>query len=188
MAKLTAADGAAYDNFGWSVAISDGTIVVGAYGDDDKGSDSGSVYLFEKSSSGDASSFAQVAKLTADDGAKYDQFGRSVAISDGTIVVGAYGDDDKGSRSGSAYLFQKSSSGDASSWAQGRNSPPPTEQRMIISVGPLQSGMVSPSSEHRLMMIKVFFWFRVPLREELFRRRELVGASGKAHRRRRSSE
>ena len=34
-----------------------------------KTSDSGSVYLFEKSSPNDASSWSQVAKLTADDGA-----------------------------------------------------------------------------------------------------------------------
>jgi len=118
VAKLTADDGAANDNFGISVGISDGTIVVGADGDDDKGSASGSVYLFEKSSPDDASSFTQVAKLTADDGAQDNYFGGSVAISDGTIVVGAYGDDDNGSRSGAAYLFEKSSSGDASSWAQ----------------------------------------------------------------------
>ena len=76
------------------------------------------MYLFEKSSSGDASSWAQVAKLTADDGAEHDQFGRSVAISDGTIVVGAFGDDDKGLDSGAAYLLKKSSPDDASSWAQ----------------------------------------------------------------------
>ena len=126
VAKLTPDDGADMHFFGRSVAISDGIIVAGAGGDDDKGSHSGSVYLFEKSSSGDASSWAQVAKLTADDGAAYDNFGWSVAIMMSTIVVGAYGDDDKGSDSGS----------------------------------------------------------RVPLREELFRRRELVCASGKTHRRR----
>ena len=67
VAKLTV--GSAGDNFGSSVAISDGTIVVGAHCDDDKGSDSGSVYVFEMSSPGDASSFTQVAKLTAADGA-----------------------------------------------------------------------------------------------------------------------
>ena len=118
VAKLTADDGAGSARFGYSVAISDGTIVVGALYDDDKATKSGSAYLFEKSSSGDASSWAQVAKLTADDGAVNDLFGTSVAISDGTIVVGAFRDDDKGTDSGSLYLFQKSSSGDASSWTQ----------------------------------------------------------------------
>ena len=59
---------------------------------------SGSAYLFQKSSSGDASSWAQVAKLTAADGAANDDyFGWSVAIRDGIAVVGAQADDDKGS-------------------------------------------------------------------------------------------
>ena len=119
VAKLTADDGAAYDNFGASVVISDGTIVVGAYNDDDKGSNSGSAYVFEKSDSSDATSWTKVKKLTADDGRYADRFGYLyVAISDGTIVVGAYGDDDKGSSSGSAYVFEKSDSSDATSWTQ----------------------------------------------------------------------
>ena len=118
MKKLTAKDGAYGDFFGISVAISDGTIVVGAHNDDDKGSNSGSAYVFEKSDSSDATSWTQVVKLTAKDGAANDKFGFSVAISDGTIVVGAYGDDDKGSASGSAYVFEKSDSSDATSWTQ----------------------------------------------------------------------
>ena len=36
-AKLTASDGAAGDRFGFSVAVSGDTAVVGAYGDDDNG-------------------------------------------------------------------------------------------------------------------------------------------------------
>ena len=88
------------------VPLQSAVVVVGAYLDDDKGSDSGSVYLFEKSSSDDASSWTQVVKLTADDGAKEDYFGVSVSISDGIIVIGAHRDDDKGSSSGSAYIFQ----------------------------------------------------------------------------------
>ena len=56
----------------------------------------------------DASIATQVAQLLADNGAANDQFGRSVAISDGIAVVGANQDDDKGSDSGSVYLFEKS--------------------------------------------------------------------------------
>ena len=104
-AKLTAADGAATDYFGFSVSISaDGnTAAIGAYGDDDKGTDSGSAYIFTRS----GSSWTQQAKLTADDGAASDYFGVSVSISaDGnTAVIGVYGDDDKGTNSGSAYIF-----------------------------------------------------------------------------------
>ena len=118
VAKLIADDGAVADYFGYSVAYSDGIAVVGAYNDDDKGSNSGSAYVFEMSDSSDATSWTQKAKLTAKDGAASDYFGHSVAISDGTIVVGAYADDDKGSGSGSAYVFEKSDSSDATSWTQ----------------------------------------------------------------------
>ncbi|MCH8316551.1 MAG: FG-GAP repeat protein, partial [Planctomycetes bacterium] len=44
--KLLPNDGAADDRFGWSVAISGATAIVGAYVDDDNGNQSGSAYLF----------------------------------------------------------------------------------------------------------------------------------------------
>ncbi|AEV39454.1 outer membrane adhesin like protein [Pseudovibrio sp. FO-BEG1] len=51
--KLTAFDGAAYDYFGGSVSITDnGTIIVGANADDDKGRDSGSIYVFTPNEDG----------------------------------------------------------------------------------------------------------------------------------------
>jgi hypothetical protein len=44
--KLTAADGAADDRFGSSVALSNGTVaVIGAFGDDDEGDGSGSAHV-----------------------------------------------------------------------------------------------------------------------------------------------
>ncbi|HEX9696866.1 MAG TPA: FG-GAP repeat protein [Actinomycetota bacterium] len=46
-AKLTASDAAALDNLGNSVSVSGDTVVVGSHQDDDAGSDSGSVYVFE---------------------------------------------------------------------------------------------------------------------------------------------
>ena len=45
-ARLTASDAAENDNFGWSVAISGNTAIVGAAWDDDAGSKSGSAYMF----------------------------------------------------------------------------------------------------------------------------------------------
>lgn len=94
--KLTASDGASGDFFGESVSISgDGnTVAVGARNDDDKGSNSGSVYIYRWN----GSSWVQT-KLTASDGAAGDQFGCCVSASeDGdTIAVGARDDDDKGS-------------------------------------------------------------------------------------------
>jgi hypothetical protein len=102
-AKLTASDGAASDNFGRSVDISGTTAIVGALFDDDNGTDSGSAYLF------DTTTGTQSAKLTASDGAASDNFGRSVAVSGTTAIVGAQKDDDNGIDSGSAYLFDTTS-------------------------------------------------------------------------------
>ena len=47
-----------------------------------------------------------VPKLLASDGAASDQFGQSVAVSGDTVVVGAFFDDDQGTDSGSAYVFE----------------------------------------------------------------------------------
>ena len=110
-AKLTASDGAADDEFGISVAVDDDTIVVGARGDKNTvgGTDvsTGSAYVFTKDSDG----WSQVAKLTASDPAEDDEFGISVAVDGGTVVVGAYQDDDNGGESGSAYVFTKPTNG-----------------------------------------------------------------------------
>ncbi len=103
-AKLTASDGAEGDLFGWSVSISGDTAVVGAHYDDDNGLNSGSAYVFVRS----GTTWTEEAKLTASDGAEDDFFGRSVSVSGDTAVVGAYGDDDYGSYSGSAYVFVRS--------------------------------------------------------------------------------
>ncbi len=100
--KLLPNDGAALDFFGASVAISGTIAIVGAPGDDDNGNATGSAYLFDIS---DPANSIQIAKLLASDGAPFDWFGFSVAISGTTAIVGALFDDDNGSESGSAYLF-----------------------------------------------------------------------------------
>ena len=99
IAKLLPNDGAADDFFGWSVAISGATAIVGARNDDDNGFSSGSAYLF------DTTTGRQIAKLLPNDGAVGDLFGSSVAISGATAIVGANRDEDNGTGSGSAYLF-----------------------------------------------------------------------------------
>ena len=126
-AKLTASDGEAFDSFGYSVAIDGATLVVGAYRDDGDAGDGdtendlidvGSAYVFTRDSS---DVWSQTAKLTASDGEAGDWFGYSVAVyvdsvavDGGSVLVGAYGDDDNGSASGSAYLFAK----DSGKWSQ----------------------------------------------------------------------
>ncbi len=100
--KLIPTDAAAYRIFGYSVAVSGDTIVIGANGDDDGAENSGAAYVF------DASNGQQLHKLKATEPLIQDLFGRSVGISADTIVVGAYsGEAPDGS--GSAYVFDAAS-------------------------------------------------------------------------------
>ena len=105
-AKLTAADGAANDEFGNSVSISGNTLVVGAYGATVDGqSYQGAAYVFTEPGSAWAS-MTQTAKLTASDGAANDAFGNSVSISGNTVVAGAnFAAVDGNSYQGAAYVF-----------------------------------------------------------------------------------
>ncbi len=103
-AKLLASDGALYDMFGKAVAINGDTVVVGANEDDDKGGNSGSAYVFVRKGTG----WSQQQKIVPADGAAWDLFGSSVAVSGDTLVVGAEKDDDKGLDSGSAYVYVRS--------------------------------------------------------------------------------
>jgi hypothetical protein len=100
-AKLTANDGAADDWFGESVAISGDTIFIGADHDDDNGDDRGSVYMYVRA----GTTWTQQAKPMADDGVGGDHFGFGMAVSGDRLVIGAYGNDDNGGSSGSAYVF-----------------------------------------------------------------------------------
>src|ERR1043165_625787 len=86
--KLTASDGAAFDEFGWSVAISGSTVVVGAWDHRISGNRAqGSAYVFNREGGG----WVEAQKLTTSDGATNDNFGWSVANSGSTIVIGAWG-------------------------------------------------------------------------------------------------
>jgi len=164
VAKLIASDGGFSDSFGYSVAVDGDTAVIGAYGDDDLGTDSGAAYVFTRDAAGvwslqqkltasdgasdnrfgwavavhgdiavigneswdffdpppgaayvftrdSAGVWSEQQKLTAYDGVGGDYFGESVAVSGSTIVVGAYGDDDVGTDSGSVYVFTSDSGG-----------------------------------------------------------------------------
>eukprot|EP00970_Alexandrium_tamarense_P019180 scaffold13697_cov434-Alexandrium_tamarense.AAC.1 len=105
MQSLIASDGAADDEFGRAVAMSGtGHLVVGAPEDDDMGDASGSVYLYTLNST--SNTWGDEQKIVASDGAEHDSFGSPVALSGtGDLVVGAPYDDDKGTNSGSVYLY-----------------------------------------------------------------------------------
>jgi len=101
-AKLVGSDTAYYDRFGYSVGVYKDLAVAGAVTDDDRGGDSGAAFVFTRS----GTTWTQQAKLLAADGAAGDWLGGSMAVGDYTLVTGAHGDDDKGSSSGSAYVFK----------------------------------------------------------------------------------
>ena len=109
LAKLTASDGEADDLFGINVALRGDTALVGAYLDDVGGvTDAGSVYVYHW----DGTQWVEQAKLTASDGEGFDNFGVSVALSGNTILVGAvFGEN---TDAGSAYVFRW----DGSQWVE----------------------------------------------------------------------
>lgn len=89
MQKITDASGAAEDQFGTSVAISDNYIVVGASLDDlgsnfDQGS--ASIYRFN------GSNWELMQKITDGSGANLDRFGTSVSVYGNIVIVGAPND------------------------------------------------------------------------------------------------
>jgi hypothetical protein len=114
--KILAADGVADDNFGVSVAVYDTAAMIGAYLDDDKGSDTGismisttyyqnymliymyvgSVYVYGSV----GSIWSRQSKILAADGAANDWFGSGVSIYGITAMIGSRLDDDKDTDAG----------------------------------------------------------------------------------------
>ena len=115
VAKLIAGDAAMYDWFGWSVAISGDTVVVGAPHDTHSSeTQAGSVYVFKRNydyynpTVPQADNWGLVRNLTASDAAAWSYFGHAVAISGDQFVVGAPGDD---TDTGAAYVFERNHDG-----------------------------------------------------------------------------
>ncbi|MBN1672892.1 MAG: hypothetical protein JXR37_17740 [Kiritimatiellae bacterium] len=104
-AVLLASDRSEYDYFGDAVAVEGDTLVVGAWQADNAGANfSGAAYVFVRS----GTNWSQQARLVSGDILAGDSFGRSVAVSGDTIVIGADGCDAPSlSDSGAAYVFTR---------------------------------------------------------------------------------
>lgn len=90
-AKLTASDGATFDQLGYSVAIAGNTILAGApFATVGPNAFQGASYSFTRAG---AAIRSQAAKLTDPDPAAADLFGAGVAIDGDTTAIGSYGDD-----------------------------------------------------------------------------------------------
>ena len=80
--------------------------------------------------------------MSPDDGASGDSFGSTVALEDGQVLIGALGDDEKGSIAGAAYLFSLDDPSTAveedenalpASYVLAQNYPNPFNQRTRIA-------------------------------------------------------
>lgn len=133
-AYLKAGNAGADDEFGWSVAMSGDTLVVGARGEasndtlvnasgtNNDAANAGAAYVFIRTPEG----WSQQAYLKADNADQGDRFGTSVAIDGNTLVIGASGEssdsntingsgsNDNASSAGAAYVFVR----DGSQWSQ----------------------------------------------------------------------
>jgi hypothetical protein len=99
--RVVPGDGISDGKFGIGIGLEGDTALVSAMWDDDNGAQSGSVYVFLRSSG----TWAQAKKLVPSDGASGDELGYQVCVSGDVVVVGCHGDDDSGSSSGSAYIW-----------------------------------------------------------------------------------
>jgi hypothetical protein len=138
VAKLVADNALMGDELGYSVAISEDTVVVGAPGGDFDGTaDTGTAYVFERNAGGWADAWGQVQQLATAVQAG-DEFGFSVAINGDTVVVGAPGRDGDGTaEAGAAYVFERNGDGTADGWAEVARlipSDPPADDRFGESV------------------------------------------------------
>lgn len=105
--KLTASDGGVSDMFGTSVSIDGDYVICGAPGYDISVADEGAAYIFEKPVGGWVD-MTETKKITASDASSSDNFGMHVAICGYYTVISSPDDDDNGTASGSAYIFEKS--------------------------------------------------------------------------------
>jgi hypothetical protein len=103
-AKLAPADGDDGDWFGSALAVSGDAAVVGAHQDQTNGTNAGAAYVFQRTDG----EWTEAATLLPDDGDGGDRFGYAVGVTAGTVVVGAFRDENpNGSSAGSAYVFER---------------------------------------------------------------------------------
>jgi predicted amidohydrolase len=104
-ARLKATMAEVQDGFGYAVAVSGDTAVVGAVNDDTAGGkDAGSATVFVRS----GATWALQGQLLPPDPAEKQQFGTAVSVAGDTAVVGAPLDQENGPESGAAYVFVRS--------------------------------------------------------------------------------
>jgi hypothetical protein len=89
------------DYFGSAVAISGGSVLVGAYKDDTLASNAGRAYLFDSANAALLQAFVSPTPTPPTE----DWFAASVAIDQGSMLIGAYPDDRYALDAGAAYYY-----------------------------------------------------------------------------------
>jgi hypothetical protein len=151
--KIVASDADAGDLFGYSVGISGDYAIVGAYTNDDGGSNSGSAYIFHRTGT---HTWDTGTKIVASDAADGDQFGRAVGISGDYAIVGAYGNNLAGSNSGSAYIHPKANTAGLSvsiPIQAGGNLLSFTGQHICFPEGPMSQGLVVSANKNKYVSL-----------------------------------
>lgn len=105
-AKLVPSDAAPGSSFGYSVAISSGSVIVGGTQAMYDGIQSGTAYVFTF----DGNNWTKQAKLGPNSPSVYDSFGRSVDIDGDTAIIGAQHATNGGVQTGLAYVFSRNGS------------------------------------------------------------------------------
>ncbi len=102
--RLTASDGAGGDHFGWSVALSGTTALVGASNKPIASKEAqGAAYVYVQS----GTAWTQEQELTANDGAKWDRFAYAATLSGRSALLGAVAKTVRGhDGQGAAYVFE----------------------------------------------------------------------------------
>ena len=101
--KLVAKDSDAFDGFGLRDAINADTIAVGSMFDHDAALSGGAAYVYKRNGQ---SGWSLHEKLFASDALRDDAFGGAVAVSNNTVLVGAFGRSDVALNAGAAYLYE----------------------------------------------------------------------------------
>lgn len=103
MQKITSSDGNSLDEFGFEVLFHNDEVIVNALNGEDEVNGSGKLYQFELTGNQWIEKNSMVPLV--DPGFAY--FGRSMAMNDDWVAVGANGDNDFGSQTGAIYLYKK---------------------------------------------------------------------------------
>ena len=106
-AKLTVADAAADDGLGNSVALDTDLLVAGAIFEDAGATNAGAAYVFERDGTG---TWGAPVRLTGDAAADA-EFGTSLDVDAGVVVVGAPYEDNGANEAGAAYVFESDGAG-----------------------------------------------------------------------------